>query len=87
MDIRKVFEKTVSNNPNKPAFIFGEKSISFHELQTEVVKLANGLKSSGVGKEASLEAMLEHFTHKKTIIFNMSWVISLQAKKTGQNIT
>lgn len=30
-----------------------------------------GIKSSGVGKEASLEAMLEHFTHKKTIVFNM----------------
>jgi acyl-CoA reductase-like NAD-dependent aldehyde dehydrogenase len=30
-----------------------------------------GAKSSGIGKEASLEAMLEHFTHKKTIIFNM----------------
>lgn len=30
-----------------------------------------GVKSSGLGKEASLEAMLDHFTHKKTIIFNM----------------
>jgi acyl-CoA reductase-like NAD-dependent aldehyde dehydrogenase len=30
-----------------------------------------GVKSSGLGKEASLEAMLEHFTHKKTIIINM----------------
>ncbi len=30
-----------------------------------------GFKSSGLGKEASLEAMLEHFTQKKTIIFNM----------------
>lgn len=30
-----------------------------------------GAKSSGIGKEASLEAMLDHFTHKKTIIFNM----------------
>ncbi len=30
-----------------------------------------GVKASGIGKEASLEAMLEHFTHKKTIIFNM----------------
>lgn len=30
-----------------------------------------GVKSSGLGKEASLEAMLEHFTHKKTVIFNM----------------
>jgi aldehyde dehydrogenase (NAD+) len=31
-----------------------------------------GVKSSGLGKEASLEAMLEHFTQKKTVIFNMN---------------
>jgi acyl-CoA reductase-like NAD-dependent aldehyde dehydrogenase len=31
-----------------------------------------GVKMSGLGKEATLESMLEHFTHKKTIIFNMS---------------
>ncbi|HZS85565.1 MAG TPA: aldehyde dehydrogenase family protein [Stellaceae bacterium] len=30
-----------------------------------------GVKNSGLGKEASLESMLEHFTHKKTIIINM----------------
>lgn len=30
-----------------------------------------GVKSSGLGKEATLESMLEHFTHKKTIIINM----------------
>jgi len=30
-----------------------------------------GIKSSGLGKEASLEAMLEHFTRKKTIIVNL----------------
>ena len=30
-----------------------------------------GYKSSGIGKEASLDAMLEHFTHRKTIIINM----------------
>jgi aldehyde dehydrogenase (NAD+) len=30
-----------------------------------------GVKSSGLGKEASLEAMLEHFMHKKTIMVNM----------------
>ncbi len=30
-----------------------------------------GFKSSGIGKEASLDAMLEHFTHRKTIIINM----------------
>jgi len=30
-----------------------------------------GVKSSGLGKEASLEAMLEHFTQKKTIILNL----------------
>jgi len=28
------------------------------------------VKSSGLGKEASLESMLEHFTHKKTIMVN-----------------
>ena len=31
-----------------------------------------GVKSSGLGKEASLEAMQEHFTHKKTIMVNYS---------------
>jgi acyl-CoA reductase-like NAD-dependent aldehyde dehydrogenase len=31
-----------------------------------------GVKTSGLGKEASLEAMLEHFTHKKTVILNMA---------------
>jgi acyl-CoA reductase-like NAD-dependent aldehyde dehydrogenase len=31
-----------------------------------------GVKNSGLGKEASLESMLDHFTHKKTIIINMS---------------
>jgi acyl-CoA reductase-like NAD-dependent aldehyde dehydrogenase len=31
-----------------------------------------GIKSSGLGKEASLEAMLEHFMHKKTIMVNMA---------------
>jgi acyl-CoA reductase-like NAD-dependent aldehyde dehydrogenase len=31
-----------------------------------------GVKQSGLGKEASLEAMLEHFTHKKTVILNMT---------------
>jgi acyl-CoA reductase-like NAD-dependent aldehyde dehydrogenase len=29
-----------------------------------------GVKHSGLGKEASLEAMLEHFMHKKTIMVN-----------------
>ena len=29
-----------------------------------------GVKISGLGKEESLESMLEHFTHKKTIMVN-----------------
>jgi len=29
-----------------------------------------GFGKSGLGKEASLEAMLEHFTRKKTIVFS-----------------
>jgi acyl-CoA reductase-like NAD-dependent aldehyde dehydrogenase len=31
-----------------------------------------GTKQSGLGREASLESMLEHFTHKKTVIINMT---------------
>lgn len=30
-----------------------------------------GVKQSGLGKELSLESMLEHFTHKKTVIVNL----------------
>ncbi|MEQ9348789.1 MAG: aldehyde dehydrogenase family protein [Thalassospira sp.] len=30
-----------------------------------------GIKLSGLGKEASLESMLEHYTYKKTVILNM----------------
>ncbi|MSP92064.1 MAG: aldehyde dehydrogenase family protein [Myxococcales bacterium] len=30
-----------------------------------------GVKLSGLGKEASLEAMLEHFTHKKTVLISL----------------
>lgn len=31
-----------------------------------------GFKQSGIGKEASLEAMLEHFTKKKTVMINLN---------------
>ena len=48
----------------------------FVQVNQNLVVQANlsygGVKSSGLGKEASLEAMLEHFTHKKTIIMNMA---------------
>ena len=30
-----------------------------------------GVKTSGIRKEASLDAMLEHFTHRKTVIINL----------------
>ncbi len=47
----------------------------FVQVNQNLVVMPNlsygGVKHSGLGKEASLEAMLEHFTHKKTIIFNM----------------
>jgi acyl-CoA reductase-like NAD-dependent aldehyde dehydrogenase len=48
----------------------------FVQVNQNLVVQANlsygGVKSSGLGKEASLEAMLEHFTTKKTIIMNMA---------------
>jgi acyl-CoA reductase-like NAD-dependent aldehyde dehydrogenase len=47
----------------------------FVQVNQNLVVQANlsygGFKNSGLGKEASLEAMCEHFTHKKTIIINM----------------
>jgi aldehyde dehydrogenase (NAD+) len=47
----------------------------FVQVNQNLVVQANlsygGIKNSGLGKEASLEAMLEHFTQKKTIIMNM----------------
>jgi acyl-CoA reductase-like NAD-dependent aldehyde dehydrogenase len=30
-----------------------------------------GIKQSGLGREASLESMIEHFTHSKTILINI----------------
>jgi acyl-CoA reductase-like NAD-dependent aldehyde dehydrogenase len=48
----------------------------FVQVNQNLVVQANlsygGVKSSGLGKEASLEAMLEHFTTKKTVIVNMA---------------
>ena len=48
----------------------------FVQVNQNLVVQANlsygGVKSSGLGKEASLEAMLEHFTTKKTVILNMA---------------
>src|SRR4051812_36616206 len=48
----------------------------FVQVNQNLVVQANlsygGVKSSGLGKEASLEAMLEHFTTKKTVIINMT---------------
>jgi acyl-CoA reductase-like NAD-dependent aldehyde dehydrogenase len=46
----------------------------FVQVNQNIVVQANlsygGVKNSGLGKEASLEAMLEHFTLKKTILIN-----------------
>jgi acyl-CoA reductase-like NAD-dependent aldehyde dehydrogenase len=48
----------------------------FVQVNQNLVVQANlsygGVKSSGLGKEASLESMLEHFTTKKTVIVNMA---------------
>src|SRR5229473_3317734 len=46
----------------------------FVQVNQNLVVQANlsygGIKNSGLGKEASLEAMCEHFTQKKTILIN-----------------
>ncbi len=51
-----------------------EIEAGFVQVNQNLVVQANlsygGIKNSGLGKEASLEAMLEHFTETKTIIMN-----------------
>ena len=46
----------------------------FVQVNQNLVVQANlsygGIKNSGLGKEASLEAMCEHFTQKKTVLIN-----------------
>jgi acyl-CoA reductase-like NAD-dependent aldehyde dehydrogenase len=48
----------------------------FVQVNQNLVVQANlsygGFKNSGLGKEASLEAMCEHFTQKKTVIVNLT---------------
>ena len=52
------------------ALEYGMVGVNTGLISTEVAPFG-GVKQSGLGKEASLEAMLEHFTHKKTIMVNM----------------
>lgn len=64
-----------TNNLHRALIGVHELQAGFVQVNQNVVVQAGlsygGIKSSGIGKEASLEAMLDHFTHKKTIIFNM----------------
>ncbi len=43
-----------------------------HALARQPGLSYGGIKQSGLGKEQSFEAMLDHFTQKKTIIINMA---------------
>ena len=66
---------TVWTNDLKAALNFTEKlEAGFVQVNQNLVVQPGlsygGVKQSGIGKEATLEAMLEHFTKKKTIIFN-----------------
>ncbi|HUX80551.1 MAG TPA: aldehyde dehydrogenase family protein [Alphaproteobacteria bacterium] len=64
-----------TNNLNRALIGVHQLEAGFVQVNQNVVVQPGlsygGVKSSGIGKEASLEAMLEHFTHKKTILFNM----------------
>jgi acyl-CoA synthetase (AMP-forming)/AMP-acid ligase II len=50
MDAAKLLENNAKSLPDKPAFIFKDKQITFPELRDKVFKLAEGLKLLGVGK-------------------------------------
>ena len=68
---------STASRPRSGPTIYGSGwrwRIGLVQINQNLVVQANlsygGVKSSGLGKEASLEAMLEHFMHKKTIMVN-----------------
>ena len=50
MNIRNVLEQTALNYSQKTAIIFKDQKITFDELRTQTLKLANALKDLGVKK-------------------------------------
>jgi len=50
MSIRRILEETSQKFEQKPAIIFEDNEISFEEIHTQVLKLANALSGLGVGK-------------------------------------
>lgn len=65
-----------TNNLHKAMDAVNRLEAGFVQVNQNLVVQPNlsygGVKASGLGKEASLESMLEHFTHKKTIMINMA---------------
>lgn len=50
MNIREILKLDATKYAGKPAFIFKGTAISYADLQTHVLKLANALRAQGVGK-------------------------------------
>ena len=50
-DVLKLFAKQVKRNPNQPAVVAGERSISYQELDQESNKLAHYLRKRGIRDE------------------------------------
>jgi amino acid adenylation domain-containing protein len=47
----QIFEQEAERNPTKPAFYYGDKTISFAELDQQANRLAHFLREQGVGPE------------------------------------
>ena len=67
--------QSIVTNLGSPAETYVRLEAGIVQVNQNLVVTSNlnygGFKNSGLGKEASLEAMLEHFTQKKTIVLNM----------------
>ncbi|HEX5324358.1 MAG TPA: amino acid adenylation domain-containing protein, partial [Capsulimonadaceae bacterium] len=57
--IHDLFEKQVAKNPNAPAVVFGEQTLSYAELNCRANRLANYLVKQGVGPETLVGLCVE----------------------------
>jgi len=57
--IQEIFEEQVVKNPDKVALIYGEKSMSYDELNTRANSIAHLLRSKGANLDGIIGLMLE----------------------------
>jgi acyl-CoA synthetase (AMP-forming)/AMP-acid ligase II len=49
--VADIIRQQGSQRPDQPAFVYGSRSVSFGDLDTRSSRVANGLRSEGVGSQ------------------------------------